>query len=95
VTSVLGKRGALRDNAGQYRDLETELTDAVAHAIDGGVILAGIACVEDQLVDLPGLDFGGRRRCKQMKSPGPAAARIDSPGFAHVNHVTTRPPIVV
>ena len=44
--------------AGQHRDLEAELPDAAAHAIDRGVVLAGIACVEDQLVDRPDLNFG-------------------------------------
>ena len=34
-------------------DFEAELTDAAAHAIDGSVVLAGIACVEDQTVDGP------------------------------------------
>ena len=47
--------------ARQHRDLEAELADAAAHAIHRGVVLAGIAGVEDQLVDRPLLD--GLRDC--------------------------------
>ena len=43
--------------AGEHRDLEAELADAAAHAIHGGIVLAGIAGVEDQPVDGPGLDL--------------------------------------
>ena len=43
----------------QHGDLEAELANAAAHAIHRGVVLAGIACVEDQLVDRPSLDFSG------------------------------------
>ncbi len=45
--------------ARQHRNLEAELADAAAHAIDRGVVLAGIACVEDQSVDRPNLDLRG------------------------------------
>ena len=48
--------------AGQHGDLEAELANAAAHAIDRGVVLAGIACVEDQSVNGPNLDFRGLRR---------------------------------
>ena len=47
--------------AGEHRDLEAELADAAAHAIDGGVVLARIAGVEDELVDRPLLNA---RRCR-------------------------------
>jgi hypothetical protein len=33
--------------AGEHRDLETELADAAAHAIHYGVVLPGVACVQD------------------------------------------------
>jgi hypothetical protein len=43
--------------AREDRDFETEFTDAGAHAIHGGVVLARIAGVEDQLVDGPDLNL--------------------------------------
>ena len=48
--------------AGEHGNLEAELADAAAHAIDRGVVLSRVACVEDQLVDGPGLDFSLRLR---------------------------------
>src|SRR3954463_13184300 len=47
---------------GQHRNFEAEFPDAAAHAIHGGVILAGVAGVEDQPVDGPILDAFGDRR---------------------------------
>jgi hypothetical protein len=47
--------------AGQNWKFESELAGAAAHAIDRGVVLAGIAGVEDQLVDGPDLDLKRRR----------------------------------
>ena len=43
--------------ARQHGNLEAELADAAAHAIDGGVVLAGIAGVENELIDRPDLDL--------------------------------------
>jgi hypothetical protein len=43
--------------AGEHGDLEPELADAAAHAIDGGIVLTGISGVEDQPVDRPDLDL--------------------------------------
>jgi hypothetical protein len=48
--------------AGQHRDLEAELSNAAAHAIDGCVVLARVPGVQDQFVDLPNLDLEGRGR---------------------------------
>jgi hypothetical protein len=45
--------------AHQHGDLESELPDADAHAIDRGVVLAWISRIEDQLLDRPSLDFSG------------------------------------
>jgi hypothetical protein len=42
--------------AGKHRDFEAELADAAAHAIDGGIVLAGVPGVEDELVDWPQLN---------------------------------------
>ena len=41
----------------QDRDLEPEFSDVAAHAIYGCVVLAGIASIENQLVDRPVLDL--------------------------------------
>src|SRR5215468_3606651 len=54
--------------ASQHRDLETELTDAAAHAIDGGVVLARVADVENELVDGPVL-HPMRCRLRNHSSP--------------------------
>jgi hypothetical protein len=60
----------------EYRDLESELPNARAHAIDGGIVLAGIAGVEDQPVDGPDFGLLGRRafrlrrRTRHSDSPG-------------------------
>jgi hypothetical protein len=48
--------------ASEHRDLEAELTNAAAHAIDRSVVLAGIASVEDELIDVPGLNLCLRLR---------------------------------
>jgi hypothetical protein len=47
--------------AGEYRDLESELADAAAHAIHSGIVLAGVAGVENEFVDWPVLDVLGHR----------------------------------
>jgi hypothetical protein len=41
----------------EHRNFEAELTDAAAHAIDGGVVFPGITSLEDQLLDGPDLDL--------------------------------------
>jgi hypothetical protein len=43
--------------ASEHRDLEAELTDAAAHAIDHSIVLAGIASVEDESVSRSNLNF--------------------------------------
>jgi hypothetical protein len=43
--------------ASEHRDLEAELADAALHAIDDGVVLAGIAGVPDESINSPDLDF--------------------------------------
>ena len=35
--------------ASKYRDLEAELADAAAHAIHGGIVLARVARVENEV----------------------------------------------
>ena len=45
--------------AREHGNLEAELADAAAHAIHGGVVLARVAGVEDEPVDVPDLDFQG------------------------------------
>src|ERR1035438_2787417 len=52
--------------AGQYRDLEAEFADAAAHAINDSIILAGIAGVENQLVNRPIFDA---RLCGDHSTP--------------------------
>jgi hypothetical protein len=42
--------------AGEHRNLETELADAGAHAVNGGIVLSRVAGVEDQPVEGPDLD---------------------------------------
>jgi hypothetical protein len=46
---------------GEHRDFEAELANAAAHAIHRGVVLAGIASVEDELFDGPLLNARLRR----------------------------------
>jgi hypothetical protein len=43
--------------ASEHRDFEAELPDAAAHAINGSVVLSGIARVEDQVFDRPLLNI--------------------------------------
>jgi len=43
--------------AGQDRDFEAELADAAAHPIHRGVVLPGVAGVEDQAVNRPDLNL--------------------------------------
>jgi hypothetical protein len=52
--------------AGEHWDLKSKLPDAAAHAIYRGVVLSGVAGVEDQAVDWPNLDFRCRGRCVHM-----------------------------
>jgi hypothetical protein len=54
-----------------HRDLESELADAAAHAIHRGVVLARIAGLEDQAVDVPSLDLmvGAAVSCESIASP--------------------------
>jgi hypothetical protein len=42
---------------GKDRDFETELPNAGAHAVNGGVVLSGITDVEHQAVDVPDLNL--------------------------------------
>jgi len=55
--------------AGQHRNLETELAEAGAHPVDRGVVLSGIAGVENQPVQRPVLKFEGRRRFYHLSDP--------------------------
>ena len=43
-------------DAGKHWDFESDLLE---HSIDGGVILAGVAGVENEPIDRPSLDFRG------------------------------------
>ena len=43
--------------AREHRDLEAELANAAAHAIDRGVVLAGVASVEDETINVPNLNL--------------------------------------
>ena len=42
--------------AGKYRNFESELADAAAHAIHGGVVLARVARILDESFERPSLD---------------------------------------
>ncbi|HKA00867.1 MAG TPA: hypothetical protein VKE70_30355 [Candidatus Solibacter sp.] len=62
----------------EHRDLEAEFTDAAAHPIDGVVVFAGIASIEDQLVDWPLLDA---HRYRGMNHANTSSKLIWSGGF--------------
>jgi hypothetical protein len=66
LTGSLQTQVAINDfsvAAGEHRNLEAELTDAAAHAIDGGVILPRVARVEDEPIGVPGLNL---RLCRDQ-----------------------------
>jgi hypothetical protein len=46
----------------QAWDFEAEFADRCAHAIHGGIVLSGVAGVENQTIDWPDLNFRRRRR---------------------------------
>jgi hypothetical protein len=48
--------------AGEHGNLETKLADRRAHAIDGVVVFAGIASIENQAVNGPDLNLHRRLR---------------------------------
>jgi hypothetical protein len=47
--------------ARQHRDFESELADRCHHAVHRGIVFARISGVEDQPINMPDLDFRGRR----------------------------------
>ena len=58
--------------AGEHRNLEAELADAAAHAIDDCIVLARVACVENEPVERPDLDLPGLRRCFLREHTSPS-----------------------
>ena len=57
--------------AREHWDLETELADAAAHAIDDRIVLPGVACVKDKPIDRPDFNLVGlsRRLLREHTSP--------------------------
>jgi len=69
--------------AGEHGDLEAELADAAAHAIDGGIVFPRVARVKDEPIDRPELNFERLRRCHSFgKHASPHLVEESSEGCA-------------
>ena len=68
--------------AGQNRYLEAKFADRRTHAINGGVVLPWVSCIEDQAVDGPDLNLKLLRRRFLRKHASPRLVEESSAGCA-------------